>query len=329
MTKSAELSEHRWRSGLLLALTTSILWGSVPLAVKISLTEVDSYTLAFTRFFLAFLLSWSWLVQSGQAGEFSRVLRRLSGRSRVTLVLASLALTGNCLGFLAGVRLAGPACSQIFVQIAPLLFGLASVLVFRERLSKSQILGVLLLGTGLLCIYRVRTSDSSLPTQHFTVGCLILLLAALSWACYALLQKLLAPALEPKFTMTAIYLVAAVSLGPLAEPSALFEVSGTALSAIFYCGLNTVLAYAAFTESTRRWASSRVGAVLPLTPVFTLLMLPLGVKIWPQYLSLESVPVLGVSLVVLGSLLAALGRSSSTSRVTGGGSGVSGTKRLL
>lgn len=303
-----------WKSGLALAVLAAFTWGTLPMALKIALVEVEPITLAFLRFLLAFLLSWTWLTARGQGYRVYREAMDLSNKHRAYLLLAGVCLTGNYVTFVWGVHYATPANSQLFIQLSPLLFGMAGVFMFKEQMSGGRWLGVLLLISGLGLFYKdqVELLDSTLA--NYKEGCLWLLVAAVCWAGYATFQKLLNAHLRPAHIMTWVYLLATLLLAPISQPQVLPGLSLLPLAAVIYGGLNTLIAYGAFSEAIYRWEASRVSAVLPLTPVFTMLLMPLGAWYFPQYLRPEKIAGagwLGVALVLSGSTLSALSRTRS------------------
>lgn len=281
------------------------------MALKVALSEVDPLTLTFLRFFQAFLLSWLWLAIRGKGRAVLREVNELAPRRKGFLLLAGAALTVNYVAFVWGVDYATPANSQLFIQLSPLMFGTIGVVVFKERMSGARWLGVAMLLTGLGLFYQDQVAQLSATLTNYKLGCLWLFLAAVGWAVYAVFQKLLNQHMKPFHVTTWVYLFAIVVLCPMADFPSLVTLRGLPLLATFYCGLNTIVAYAAFAEAIHRWEASRVSAVLPLTPVFTMLLMPLGAEFLPQYLEPERVAGLGwmgVALVLFGSTLSALSR---------------------
>ncbi len=56
----------RWRLGLSLALITSLLWGVMPIALKILLEGMDVYTISWYRFALSAVVVGVMLAATGQ-----------------------------------------------------------------------------------------------------------------------------------------------------------------------------------------------------------------------------------------------------------------------
>lgn len=307
-----------WKSGLALAVLAAFTWGTLPMALKVALREVDPLTLTFLRFFQAFVLSWIWLLARGRGRAVWSEVGGLSPRRKGFLMAAGAALTVNYVAFVWGVDYATPANSQLFIQLSPLMFGTIGVVFFKEQMSGARWLGVAMLLAGLGLFYRDQVEQLSATLANYKVGCLWLLLAAVGWAIYAVFQKLLNQHMKPFHVTTWVYLFAIVALLPVVNLSSVLTLRGLPLLATVYCGLNTIVAYAAFAEAIHRWEASRVSAVLPLTPVFTMLLMPFGAGLLPQYLEPERVAGmgwLGVALVLSGSTLSALSRVAQSEQM--------------
>ena len=133
--------------------------------------------------------------------------------------------------------------------------------------------------------------------------------AALTWAIYALIQKKLAQVLSSQSILCFIYLFATVVLFFWAELDNHQAITPIQWWAIAYACINTVIAYGAFAEALNHWNASRVGMVLALTPVTTLLFINTFAYFFPHLLAQENihyVGYLGMVCIVSGSMLASL-----------------------
>jgi len=54
-------SSGRWQLGLILSLTTSLLWGMLPIALKGLLQDMDAMTITWYRFLVAAVIMWFFL----------------------------------------------------------------------------------------------------------------------------------------------------------------------------------------------------------------------------------------------------------------------------
>ena len=57
------------------------------------------------------------------------------------LIVATLGLAANYIGFLLGLDHTSPANAQVLIQLGPLLLALGGLVVFRERFAPAQWLG--------------------------------------------------------------------------------------------------------------------------------------------------------------------------------------------
>jgi drug/metabolite transporter (DMT)-like permease len=296
----------RWKLGLLLAFATAAMWGTLPVALKVALVDVDPFTLTWFRFLFAALGLGGWLAWRGQLGGFRGMNRSHWG----LLWLAALMLIANYVFYLFGLHHTTPANAQLLIQLAPLLMALGGVLLFGERFRGGQWLGLAILGFGLGLFFRDQLGQVTRPQYLF--GSALIVVAAVVWAAYAMAQKQLLMRLSSPMILFFIYAVAAVALLPLAEPARLASLGLSAWLALVYCALNTLAAYGAFAEALAHWEASRVSLVLATTPLMTLLTVELVARAAPGLVEPEQVGLvgmLGALLVVAGSALTSvLGR---------------------
>jgi drug/metabolite transporter (DMT)-like permease len=292
-----------WQRGLGLAIVTVILWGLVPLSLGVVLQAVDIYTVNCFRFLVSFfLLSW-YLASQRQLPT----IQQLRSASPGLMLLAVLGLTGNYLFFVQGLIATSPSHAEVMIQLAHLFFGLGGLLIFQETYSKQQLIGLALLIAGLLSFFHQQLI-TALATDRYVEGSWLLVLAALTWAIYALAQKQLLQQLTSGQIMWVIYGCCGVIFGSLAHPAHLNHLSALQWGMLIFCGLNTFVAYGAFAESLQHWPASRVSAVLALAPIITIG----AMAITAPWLSLhpEKITLLGIGgavAVVSGSIGIALG----------------------
>jgi len=142
------------------------------------------------------------------------------------------------------------------------------------------------------------------------LGVVVMLLAALAWAVYALAQKQLLAELASEQVLFLLYLGAVPLLLLPAGLAQVLALDRLQFGMLAFCCANTVIAYGCFAEALEHWEVSRVSAVVTLAPVFTLLGVQAAAWLWPAAAPAEMLSgwnVLGALLVVVGSMTAALG----------------------
>jgi drug/metabolite transporter (DMT)-like permease len=295
----------RWRLGLVLSLLCVFLWGVLPIALKILVQVMDPYTITWYRFLVAGSLLGSYLAAR-------RKLPRLRGNRSVVfvlLILATLGLGGNYVLYISGLAYISPGAAQVLIQFAPALAMLGFLVFFRERFSIAQWLGLIVLAAGMLLFFHNRLDEIFFDFGADTKGACLIVLAAVSWAIYALAQKQLLHGMTSPAVLVVVYVGSMLFLIPAAAPQAFLKLDTLSFWLLVFCSLNTLVAYGSFSEALAHWEASRVSAVLSLTPLATLFMARAASLLWPDVVVSEDISFLsavGAFLVVVGSMIIAL-----------------------
>lgn len=304
------MAEVRHWYGFFLSLTTAFMWGLLPVFLKLLLDSMDPFSLTWIRFLVAALLVLGLLWRQGDMPSWAA----LDGRHRLLLAVAIAALTGNFVLYLNGLHLLNPETAQVLIQLAPFILMSGSVLIYRESFGRQECVGALLLFGGLLLFFNDRLDDIFASFGDYTLGVLMILMAALSWGVYGLLQKTLLRGMNSRQLTMAIYGGGAILLSPGVEPASFEGLSAVQLGALAFCCLNTVIAYGAFTEAIHHWNAAKVSAVISLAPLITIAAMAAAVRLWPagfEASDINGLAYAGAVLVVAGSMLASLGRSGA------------------
>ncbi|GAB3338448.1 DMT family transporter [Marilutibacter aestuarii] len=292
-----------WRLGLGLSLVTALCWATLPIALKLVLAEIDALTLTWFRFLVAALFTAAWLGLRGRLRGYASL-----GRGGwALLLLAGLMLLGNYVFYLFGIQYTSPANTQLLIQLAPLLMALGGIWVFGEHFHAAQWLGLALLVAGLALFSLDQWQAARGP--GYLAGSLLVLVAAVAWAIYALAQKQLLLKLGSMQILLFIYVLATLALWPVASPASLLRLDGLHWLLLGYCALNTIGAYGAFAEALAHWEASRVSVVLATTPLLCIGASAAVAALWPGSLEPERIEALGwigAGLVVAGSVTVSL-----------------------
>ena len=293
--------------GLLLALTTALFWGTLPIALKQVVTTVDPMTIVWLRFSTGALWLWLWLPRTDARRPRFGVYER---RIILLLGIAAAGLGGNFVLFNASVAYLSASATQIIAQAGPMLLMLGSVVVLREPLRRIQVSGVatLLLGFGLF--FNERLADLLCFREGYGLGLALGLTAAVVWAVYGVTQKILLREMAPPRIMRALYTVCALALTPFAAPQSLLRLDALQSICLAYCCLNTLVAYGAFSRAMACWHTAKVSAVITLTPLFTLVFAKLFHLLGPAFFPADPLNWLsygGALVVVCGAGLIAVG----------------------
>ena len=161
--------------------------------------------------------------------------------------------------------------ASIFNSFAPVIIGAAGALLFRDRFTILQMLGIAVSFSGVMAIVS-RGELSVLFAMSFNYGDVLLLINMACWAVYCACLRLL-PKLHP---LTFTFLLGLLT-GILLIPGYVWEYSQglyfvpawrTVIVMAYVSIFPAVLAYICWNEGIRQVGAARGGAFLHLIPVY-------------------------------------------------------------
>ena len=292
--------------GLLLAIFTALVFGVLPLILKVLVRTIDPYTLTWTRFFLAFLSLTILRTFRGsrQAGQFTR---RTVGFAAV----AGLGLTANYLMYQSGIRFITPDTAQIVIQFSPAFLLVGGIVIYHEAFGRLQQAGLFILVLGMAFFLKSTGHEIYTGTSDYAHGVWLVGGAALAWAIFALAQKAVVGSLGAINTMRVCYGVGVVLLLPTASFGILLNLDFLNAGLLALSVALTVASYVTFAESLRHLEASRVSLVLANVPLLTLAATRASDLVFPNIIPIDHLGLtgmVGAMLVVGGSMLGATGR---------------------
>lgn len=304
------MTTGNWKLGLILSLITSLMWGFLPFSVAPLLSTLDPYTITFYRFGGGGLLLIIWLISRNH--KPSKL--NLSPITYLLLAIAILSICGNYFYWLKGLELTTPATAQVVIQIAPMLLLLGSVAIYKEAFSFKQGVGVAIFVIGLLLFFNQRLTVLVEEVSIYSLGIFYIIFASIVWAIYALAQKQLLKNFQALELIFIIVTVGSLLFLPFATPADIMKLDTLQMWMLGFAMINTAVAYGCFTEAMRHWDTSRVSAVVAIVPVLTLIIGHMLYSMFPDFLPAESIntlSIIGAIVVVSGSAITALSKSSS------------------
>jgi drug/metabolite transporter (DMT)-like permease len=298
----------RTKLGLSLALTTVALWSVLPIGLKVALGGLDAMTLTWIRFVAATLFLGLLLRARGSMPSTARFDRH----HWTLLAVAAIGLAGNYGLYALGLHYTNAGTAQVLIQIAPMLFTLGGIFVFREKFALAQWIGlaVLVTGLGLFSFDQISHMIDGLDRYYAGIGFIVV--SAVAWAAYGLAQKQLLDRMGAPQIMLCLYAAGALIFTPFAAPSHLLEMTGVQLGALVFCTANMLLSYATFSEALDHVEATRVSAIISSVPLGTLAAIHAASLFAPTIFAPEAISnvgLAGATLVACGSLLTSLGKN--------------------
>lgn len=160
----------------------------------------------------------------------------------------------------------------LWLAMTPLLIVLGSWLVFQDRITLQQLLGIGVSLVGAIVLI-AQGSMSLLMALRFNTGDLWMLLAVVLWAIYSLLLKrrpveLPQTALLSASTVAAILLMSPVYLWGLPSEQQLLPSTQVVWGLLYVSLFASVLAFLLWNNGVSRIGPSRAGTFIYLMPVF-------------------------------------------------------------
>ncbi|MCG8708733.1 DMT family transporter [Brenneria sp. 4F2] len=293
--------------GLCLALTTAVCWGALPIAMKQVLAVMEPYTIVWYRFFIA-SIGLGILLSSRKQLPPLRIFRRR--RWLMVLLIAAGGLLGNFVFFSSSLQYLSPTASQVIGQLSPVGMMFASVLILKEKMRVTQLIGAVTLVCGLMLFFNASLIEIFTRLTDYTLGVLLGVCAAGVWVTYGVAQKILLRRLTSQQILFLLYMLCVILITPFARPDVILQLNGLQFACLLFCGANTLIGYGALAEAMARWQSAQVSAVITLTPLFSLLFSDLLALIWPLYFEVTALNLLGyigALVVVAGAMFSAVG----------------------
>ncbi|MGI9545228.1 MAG: DMT family transporter [Cyclobacteriaceae bacterium] len=289
--------------GILFAATTAMIWGLLVIAIKVSLNYLDPISITWMRFLFAFgALAVFFMLRE------PKQLSMIKGPPKWALI-AGVALGINYVCYISGLQYTSPSNAQVIIQIAPLLLVVVGLVIYREKVSFWQRLGLITAVVGFALFYRDQISQLIGKESTYNQGVLWVVVAALAWVVFASLQKKMVQKHSAQGLNMIIFLVPAVLLIPWVSWTGIASMNWQGWLMILYLSVNTLLAYGLLAESFRYIPANTVGIIVTVNPIITMLAMAALAYLEVSWIGMESISLLGVlgaCLVVTGAILASL-----------------------
>lgn len=232
--------------GILLALTTAVCWGALPIAMKQVLEVMEPPTVVFYRFLMASVGLGAILAVKKKLPPL-RIFRK--ARWLVLLAIATGGLFGNFILFSSSLQYLSPTASQVIGQLSPVGMMIASVFILKEKMRGTQVIGAIMLLSGLVLFFNTSLIEIFTRLTDYTWGVIFGVGAAMVWVSYGVAQKVLLRRLASPQILFLLYTLCTIALLPLAKPGVITQLSDWQLACLIFCGLNTLVGYGALAEA--------------------------------------------------------------------------------
>jgi drug/metabolite transporter (DMT)-like permease len=286
--------------GVIYASVTAFFWGFLAIALKVAVQEVDPVTIVWFRFFIAFIILLGWQLYRSPSSL------RILIKPPFLLVLAAISLSWNYLGFMLGINYTTPSNAQLFIQFGPLTLALAGFLIFKEKLSRRQMIGFFVALAGFAFFYRDQLLAFFEGKEQYNLGVLFTLSGAIAWAAYATMQKKLVTVHPGQMLNLFLFGFPAVIYLPFINLAPVLQLHWTWWLLILFLGANTFIAYSSLAQALKFIEANKVSVIIFLNPIITFITMGILTSLEVNWISHERfslATIFGAALVIMGAFL--------------------------
>lgn len=286
--------------GVIYASITALFWGFLSIALKVALQFMPAVNIVWFRFLFAFLSLFSYYL------FFHPKKLSILKKPPFLAVIAALGLSINYIGFVSGLDYTSPNTAQVIMSTGPILLGIIGFIVYKEQISRMQMLGFLIAFIGLSIFYFNQIEDLiGEKAALFNKGFLWVFSGALGWVLYAALQKHLVKSFETQLLNLVIFAIPSLLFIPLVDYSFFLGLNFGQWLLMIFLGLNTIIAYGFLALAFKYTQVNKVSVIISLNPILTFFAMAvlfyIDVK-WIETSLMGLKTLIGALLVIFGAV---------------------------
>ena len=281
--------------GFIELLMTSVIWGVTYTVLKIALEYMNSFEVAFLRFFVASIFFIPIIFLKKEKYNFREIL--------ILIVLGGTGVFLYQTLFIMGESGVSAGASSFIVSTEPIFIYILSLAMRDEKLGIPPILGIILSTVGLIIL--IQPSDIGSGKMFYVI---LIILAAISWAIYTIAGKSVLSRHDSLHVTSLSSIIGTAFLFPLAGFSSLVAlVHGETYSilSILFLGIGaTFLGYLLWFDGLKYVKPSIAGITLYITPFITVFSaaIMIGEPLSPMLLFGGALIISGIAISNIGGI---------------------------
>lgn len=292
------------QKGILYAIITALFWGFLAIFLKVAVQRVAPQTVVWFRFAVAFFMLAGWQLVKNPSSF------KILAKPPLLLVLAGMGLSWNYMGYMLGIQYTSPSNAQLVIQTGPILLTLASVIFFKEKIQRKQLLGFIIAAIGFVFFYRQQIQLMIGQEGQYNTGILFTFSGALAWAVYAISQKKLVVSHSSASLNLFLFGFPALIYIPFIDFAPLLHLSWIWWAILVFLGINTLVAYSYLALALKYTAANKVSIIIILNPMITFVVMGILTKMDVSWIAGEKFSILSLlgAFIVLGGAILVVGR---------------------
>ncbi|HKJ42376.1 MAG TPA: DMT family transporter, partial [Sunxiuqinia sp.] len=187
---------------------------------------------------------------------------------------------------------------------------LASVIFFKEKIRKKQLLGFVVAAVGFVFFYRQQIQLMIGHEGQYNAGVLFTFSGALAWAVYAISQKRLVVSYSSAALNLFLFGFPALIYIPFVNFAPLLHLGWVWWTILVFLGINTLVAYSCLAQALKYTAANKVSIIIILNPMITFVVMGILTKMDVSWIAGEKFSLLSLlgALIVLGGAVLVVGK---------------------
>ena len=291
--------------GIIYALITALNFGFLSIAIKVATPFVEPVTIAWIRFSIALTALATYYA------FFERKAFAVLRRPPLIVVFAAIALGLNYLGFITGIKYTSPSIAQVFIQIGPLLLAISGFVIFKEKATPWQIVGIITAFGGYLVFYNEQILVLAEDINRYQKGVLWVIFGGITWTVYTVLQKVGVRNRHPMYLNLIVFGIPALAFIPLVDFSSLYGLETWQWLLLVFLGLTTLVGYGCLPYALKYLAANKVSVIITSNPLITFVTMGILGSVEVSWIEAEkwSAPsIVGAAIVMSGVVLTVASR---------------------
>ncbi|MBI3123587.1 MAG: DMT family transporter [Ignavibacteriales bacterium] len=242
-----------------------LVWGLSFIATKRALVEIKPEAIVFIRQLLG--ISFLLFVALRQKQSF-----QINLRDHRWVFLLALVACFHLWIQITGLQWTSASNTGWIIGITPVFMTILALIFFKEKISKQQLVGIIISFAGLILL--VSKGDLSSIDIINNKGDVLIISSSLTWAVYSMASKKATLNYSPVMATLYLFIIVAILISPFAinkeNIAAVANLSLGGWSAIIFLGiLCSGVAYVLWAQALTEMSASRVGAYLYIEPFVT------------------------------------------------------------
>lgn len=285
------------RKGIFFAFLTSLLWGFLPIIIKIVLKTISPVAVTWFRFFSASIILVVYYVIKKPSAL------KIIIKPPLLLLLAAVCLGLNYLGFIKGLHYTTPAIAEIFIQTGGILLAISGFVFFHEKISPRHLFGIILVFGGMGIFYHDQILVLAENVSMYQKGVFLTVGGGIMWVSYAIIQKGLVRKYDPMTLNLVLFVLPAIGYIPFVDYHEFVNISSGTWLILIFLGMNTVIAYGSLAYALKYIDANKVSVIITANPIITFSALALLIVFdirWIAHEKFTWISIVGAINVIIG-----------------------------